>query len=130
MQPGPIALALTFAAALLFAEHMAMWDQPWRIDAPWSYVLGVATLAASWIVWGLSATGPVTPIDAVASIVLISAGGGAVVVVAYAVRGRLDRARKQTAVVTQAKALTQDLIDQGERHAARESDLRDPSRRN
>lgn len=130
MQPGSIGIAIAFTAALLFAEHVAMWNQPWRVDAPWNYVIGVLTLALGWVVWGLNATGPVTPIDAVVSVMLISFSSGAVIVLCYAVRGRLERAKKNNVVVTQARSLTQAIIDEGKGHAARESDISDPSRRN
>lgn len=130
MQPGAIALATAFTAALLFAEHVALYAQPWRVQRPWNYVIGVVTLAAGWAVWGLTADGPVAPIDAAISIMLISFGSGSVVVLSYAVRGRLEQAKKNSDVITKAKILTQDLIDQGERHAARQSDIHDPSRRN
>jgi membrane associated rhomboid family serine protease len=95
MQLGSIALAAAFTAALLFAEHIAMWNQPWRADAPWNYVIGVLTLAAGWLVWGLIATGPIDPLDAAISIALVSFGGGAVIVLCYAVRARLDQGRKK-----------------------------------
>jgi hypothetical protein len=130
MQIGSIALATAFTAALLFAEHIALWAQPWRIHRPWNYVLGVSTLAAGWLVWGVATAGPIAPVDAAISIVLVSFGSGSVVVVCYAVRGRLDQSRRNSNVVAQAERLTQDIIDQGERHAARQSDLHDPSRRN
>ena len=129
MQPFSIALALAFTAALLIAEHVVMWDQPWRVERPWNYVIGVGTLAVGWIVWGVTASGPVTPIDAAVSIILISFGSGATVLLCYAVRGRLDRAKKNNSVVAEAERLTQAIID-GERHAARQPDLHDPRRRN
>lgn len=130
MQPEAIAIALIITAALLVAEHVALYDQPWHIDEPWNYAVGVATLAAGWIAWGLIADGPVRPIDAAISIVLISFGAGAAIVVCYWFRGRLELAKKNTAVVTKARALTQDLIDKGTGHAAGKSDVHDRSRNN
>lgn len=129
MQPGPIAIGWTIAATLLIAEHLAMWDQPWRLEAPWNYLVGVVTLAAGWAAWGLTAQGPISPVDAVANIGAVTSSGAAILV-AYWLRGRWDRHRKQHATVEQARRLTQDLIDNGGATHARKPDLHDPSRRN
>lgn len=130
MQPLAIGIAIAVTAALLLAEHIGMWSQPWRLERPWNYVAGVLTLALGWVIWGLAATDPIAPIDAAVSIILISFGSGAVIVLCYAVRGRLERAKTNSAVIAKAKYLTQDLIDQGDRHVARQSDLHDRSRNN
>ncbi len=129
MQPGPIAIAWVVTAALLFAEHMALWDQPWRLDAPWNYLLGVLTLAVGWAIWGLTARGPISPIDAVANIGAVTTSG-AVILACYWWRGRWEKRQKQSTAVEKARQLTQSLIDEGGATHARKPDVRDPSRRN
>lgn len=129
MQPGPIAIGWLIAGALLFAEHMGMWEKPWRLDTPWNYLVGVLTLFVGWIAWGMTASGPITPIDAVANISAVTSAG-AIVIICYAVRKRLDHKKEHTKTVQEAKALTQAIIDQGDGYAARQPDLRDPGRRN
>ncbi len=129
MQPGPIAIAWIVTASVLIALHIAMWDQPWRLDAPWNYLIGVLTLAVGWAIWGLVASGPISPIDAVANIGAVTTAGGSILA-CYWLRGRWDKRQKQNETVAQAKRLTQDLIDNGGRQDARQPNLHDPSRRN
>lgn len=128
MQPIPIAIGWTIAAALLLVEHVALWAQPWRLDPPWTYVIGVATLFIGWAAWGMTAAGPVSPLDAVVNISLVSTSG-AVVALAYYVRDRQARAAGHAAIVQQARAFTQAIIDDGG-HRDQESGLADPGRRN
>ncbi len=126
MQVVPTVLGWLLSAAMLLAEHIGMWDQPWRLREPYTYIVGVATLACGWITWGVTATGPVSPIDAVANICAVSSSG-VVVAVAYYVRARLgrhlDRAQQQGEVIGMARgirqSLTQEMIDRGENEQGR-----------
>jgi hypothetical protein len=121
MQPVPIVIGWLLAAALLIAEHLGMWNQPWRLRRPWNYLVGVLTLATGWIAWAATAASPVTPIDAVANIGAVSTAG-VVILIAYYVRGRLDQrdkqAQQQGELIGLARGirrdLTQELIDRGE----------------
>jgi hypothetical protein len=132
MQPGPITIGWALSAALLIAEHIALWSLPWRLKEPWSYVVGVGTLGVGWIAWALTASGPISPIDAVASVGVICSSG-VVILLAYYVRGRLGQTREaaqQTGeIIGAAKGLTQALIDGGGKHAG-QSGLRDRGRSN
>ena len=129
MQPGPIAIGWVLTASLLLAEHIGLWEQPWKIDAPWNYMLGVLTLTVGWIAWGLTARGPISPIDAVANIAAVTSAG-VIILICYWARGRWDKRQKQSAIVSKARSLTQAIIDEGTGHAARQPDVHDPSRRN
>lgn len=129
MQPGPIAIGFVIAAALLLTEHVILWSQPWRLTPPWSYIVGVTTLFVGWIAWGMAASGPIAPLDAVANIAVVSSSGS-IIVLAYYIRGRIDNARQTDRIVEKAKSLTQAIIDNGGAKHARESDLHDPGSRN
>ncbi|HEU5100639.1 MAG TPA: hypothetical protein VFU22_16530 [Roseiflexaceae bacterium] len=118
MQPGPIAIGWLLAAALLLVEHIGLWGQTWRLKNPWTYLVGVLTLAVGWIAWAMTAVGPVTPIDAVANIGAVSSAG-AVVLVAYYVRGRLAQrdaqAAQQGEIIGMARGLHRELKERADR---------------
>lgn len=126
MQPVPIAIGWVIAGALLLLLHVGMWDKPWRLKEPYTYIVGVATLMCGWIAWGITATGPITPIDAVANLIAVSASGS-VIAIAYYVRDRLDkrdaRAQAQGELLGRARSirthLTQEMIDRGENDPGR-----------
>lgn len=124
MQWGPIIMGWVIAAPLLLIEHILLWERPRRMRRPGSYILGTLTLGCGWIAWGVAATGPLTPIDAVANIGAVSCSG-AVVLLAYAWRASHAQAQRTKDYRAIALALTQEIVDQGGRHDAGQSDLSD-----
>lgn len=124
MQLLPILQGWIVASALLIAEHIALWEQPWRLEAPWNYVVGLGTVLLGCLVWAVTARGPVAPLDAWGSFVLVSTSGGWITL-GYYVRGRQGRRKKAQDDAVRAIRLTQELIDAGGQDATRQPELRD-----
>jgi hypothetical protein len=70
------------AGALLLLEHLALWDEPFRLNRAQAYALGTVTLGACFTWWALRARMP----SAAVAWWLIAALGGTPVMVAYWVR--------------------------------------------
>jgi hypothetical protein len=105
----PIAIGYIVAAVALVAEHVLLWPMSWRIERPWTYVMGVLTLLFGCFVWARIVRRPVDPMDALTAFALICTSGKWVIA-AYWFRDR-DAKRKQAAELTgKAIALAQDLI--------------------
>lgn len=105
-----IAVICAIGAALsLLAEHLALWDAPWRLSRPASYVLGVATLLIWFAVWAIAQG----ELNALAALCTITGAGGGTVIIAYWVRGRLDEIRTRSRAAGAASVLSQDAIDRG-----------------
>lgn len=112
MQIAPILQGWLVSSALLIAEHVGLWQQPWRLDAPWNYIVGLGTVLFGCFVWAVTVQGPVTGVDAWGSFFLIATSGGWVAL-GYYIRGRLAKQKKHDEKAVKAIRLTQELIDQG-----------------
>ncbi len=114
----PIALGYIVASLALVTEHIVLWEQPWRIEAPWNYVMGVLTILLGYGVWALALGTPIPPDEAWVAAALI-ASSGKWIVAAYWLRGRaqrkVDEARangqRQGEIVGGAKGLIADLLE-------------------
>lgn len=73
------------AGALLLVEHLAFRDRRWRLTRPQSYVVGTATLGLCQTGWAMATAND----QAAIAFWVIAAVGGAVVVGAYWIEGRL-----------------------------------------
>ena len=91
----PILLGWLIASLGLIAEHVALWRQPWRLDAPWNYVIGVLTILCGCAMWAGTVQGHIAPDEAWVAYAIISVGSGAWIALAYYIRGRLERGQKQ-----------------------------------
>lgn len=103
------------AAAVLLLEHLLCWGRPWRLTRPQAYTVGTATLSLCFTGWALT-TPDVTGEAAAIAWWIIAGTGGAVVSIAYWVRGRLaevrERSREAGFTAAQAVALSsEDLAD-------------------
>lgn len=111
----PIAFGYIVASLGLIAEHVALWRQPWRLDAPWNYIIGVLTILCGCGVWAMAVRGPIQPDEAWIAFALIAAGSGAWVALAYYVRDRQARARnaaiRRGEVVGGARGLISELLE-------------------
>jgi hypothetical protein len=74
---GNVALGWIVSSLGLGLEHLALWDQPWRLAEPWDHVVGVLTLLGGCAVWAWRQTliGPIDPWLAVFAFGLISTSG-------------------------------------------------------
>jgi hypothetical protein len=81
----------SLSTTILLALHIALWDRPWRLTPPATYVVGVFVLLVGCGVWGLqqSEEGPIDPIMAVLAFGIIATMGGLSIGIAYWARGRL-----------------------------------------
>lgn len=110
------------SSALLVLEHVALWGPTWRVERPWNYAMGVATLLVGAFVWGATTQGPVTAMESVFAFFLISTSG-VWVIAGYYLRDRHARHKQSVEKTAQAKQLTQALIDERGKHGAREPDV-------
>lgn len=78
-------MAAVTVAALIVAEHIALWRAPWRLEPPASYIVGMATVGLGMILWGLA----VGQVDAAFAFWILTSAAGMADVGAYWVRGRL-----------------------------------------
>jgi hypothetical protein len=124
MQLLPTLMGWTISSALLIAEHVLLWGQPWRLTRPWNYVIGLGTVLFGCFVWALTARGPVSTFEAFWSFACISASGGWIML-AYYIRDRLAQRSEATRNAWRGLRLTQDLIDAGGPDAARQPDVHD-----
>lgn len=86
---GNIVVATVLTGLALFAEHVALWERPWRLTRPAAYVVGVTTLLLGSGVWAWqqSRLGPIDPWLATFAFAIISGGSGLGILIAYWVRG-------------------------------------------
>lgn len=103
------------AAATLIAQHIALWNHPWRLNPPIPYALGTLTLAF-WFSVFCWLIGPQYLLFGVAFLLMAGIAGGAVII-AYWIRGRLDILKGRSRAAGRAEAVTnpytQDIIDRG-----------------
>src|SRR6185369_5240235 len=93
IQWSPIALGYIVASLGLIAEHIALWRQPWRLDAPWNYIIGVLTILAGCGVWASAVQGHIAPDEALIAFAIIAVGSGAWIALAYYIRDRQERGK-------------------------------------
>lgn len=103
---GNVALGWLVASLALIAEHLALWDQPWRLSEPVNYIVGVLTILGGCAVWAWrqAQSGPIDPWLALIAFGLIAVGSGGWIVLAYGLRGRLTLIRARETRVQQRKA--------------------------
>lgn len=65
MQLAPLLIAWTFTSAMLVAEHIGLWQQPWRAEKPYTYIIGIATLLLGDLIWAAQIPQPIPATDAV-----------------------------------------------------------------
>lgn len=104
----------TLAGALLLVEHMAFRDRRWRLTRPQSYVVGTATLGLCQTGWALTTGYGVAAI----AFWVIAGVGGAVVVGAYWIEGRLaavqSDARLSGITAEMARGVAEETINAGD----------------
>lgn len=121
---GELGLCIVGCSLTLLAEHIGLWNTPWRLSPPASYAIGVGTLAGWYALWCVLMGDYL--IFAVAFLFL-AAGSGAWIVLAYWLRERLDILKQRSrnagraesnppAIAPFAPYLTQDPIDRGGAH--------------
>ena len=82
-------IAGLLGGALLVAEHVALWHEPWRLRRPAAYTLGIATLGTVFA-WWCHRHQHRHAQEALAAWGVIATLGGAATWVAYWLRGRLE----------------------------------------
>ncbi len=98
------------SAATLLAEHAMLWNKPWKLNRPAAYSVGTATLAFWFFLWSVWIGYPVVGIG----FLYLAGLSGSTVIVAYWVRGRLNRLDKYSRRAGAAsKPLSQARIDKG-----------------
>lgn len=120
-------IALAWLAT--FATVQAMHAYFRHLDFRIRYVLGTAAICG-----GCSAAGVALENALLAIVPWVLASAGATIIINYAAEARREReknaARQEGEIVALTRGLTQEIIDNGGRHDARESRIHDPSRRN
>ena len=82
----PMFAGWAVTALALWIEHVLLLHQPWRLRPPATYRVGVLTILAGYCLWaGLEAlqTSTIEPWLAVAALVVIGPGAGAIVELLY-----------------------------------------------
>lgn len=114
-----ISIGAVVAAALLIVEHVTLWQQPWTLSRPASYAVGTATLGL-----GISITAALLNQPLIAYVFWgVAIPAGAMVIIAYWMRAKLDSLTKSA---TKRSALAALIIEESEeaRGTARQSDYR------
>jgi len=109
---GNVALGWLVASLALIAEHMALWELPWRLSEPANYVIGMLTVLGGCAVWGWrqAQSGPIDPWLAVIAFGIIASSGGWIVL-AYGLRGRLTIKRARETAIQQRKNAIAGALD-------------------
>lgn len=99
------------SAATLLAEHLLLWRSPWRLHRLAAYSVGTATLALWFLLWSILIGVPGAGI----AFILLATPSGAVIVIAYWLRGVLAQLarRDRRAGQISANPLSQERIDKG-----------------
>lgn len=121
----PILLGWLVASLGLIAEHIALWGQPWRLEVPWSYIVGVLTITAGCAVWAAAHTGGPSADEAFIAFCAIAWGSGGWIALAYYIRGRMERAKKAAEKRGEVVGSARGMIAELERDGTH-----DPSRHN
>ena len=110
---GNVALGWMVASLALIAEHVVLWEQPWRLSEPVNYIVGVLTILAGCTIWAWrqAQTGAVDPWLAVIAFVFIAVGSGAWIVLAYGLRGRLRLKQDKDRRIGKIRANTAEALD-------------------
>lgn len=108
---GPILIASLLAVALLIAEHVTLWNRPWRLTRIASYAVGTATLFTGFVLWAALENGPIDPWHAVIAVLVIDLSGGAAIITAYWFRNKLQ---ERDAVTAKARNLWVEAINESE----------------
>jgi len=109
MQIEPLVIGWLVGSALLGAEHVLLFNHPWKVDKPWSYVIGLGTVLLACLVWARAYTGLIAPTDAVIAFGIVSTSGGWVIL-GYAIRDRIARHRQSMRLAEEARARASELI--------------------
>jgi len=102
---GNVALGWLVASLALIAEHIALWEMPWRLSEPANYVVGMLTVLGGCAVWAWrqAQAEPIDPWLAVIAFGIIASSGGWIVL-AYGLRGRLTLKRARDKAISQRKS--------------------------
>ena len=107
-----VALGWIVASLALALEHIALWEQPWRLAEPVNYIVGVLTILAGCAVWAWrqAQVEDVSPWLALIAFGLIASSGGWVIL-GYGLRGRLAIRKKNTEAVQTKRAAIAGALD-------------------
>lgn len=80
---GDAALAGGAASLALIAEHIGLWDPPYRLPPPANYAAGTFTLGMTFLVWALRHRQQQALEAWLAAAIIASMGGGTVILAYY-----------------------------------------------